>query len=65
MTDGMTIGQRVPFYRQRRGLTQAVLGGLVGRSEDWLRKVEHDVLPLDRLSVLRGWRSPWTSPWRT
>lgn len=53
MTDGMTIGERVAFYRQRRGLTQLVLAGLVGRTEDWLRKVEHDVLPLDRLSVLR------------
>lgn len=52
MTDGMTIGERVAFYRQRRGLTQSILGGLVGRTEDWLRKVEHDVLPLDRLSVL-------------
>jgi transcriptional regulator with XRE-family HTH domain len=53
MTDGMSIGQRVAFYRQRRGLTQSILAGLVGRTEDWLRKVEHDVLPLDRLSVLR------------
>ncbi|RDI23023.1 helix-turn-helix protein [Lentzea flaviverrucosa] len=53
MTDGMTIGERVAFYRQRRGLTQVVLAGLVGRTEDWLRKVEHNVLPLDRLSVLR------------
>lgn len=53
MTDGMTIGERVAFYRQRRGLTQSILAGLVGRTEDWLRKVEHDVLPLDRLSVLR------------
>ncbi|WP_431423294.1 helix-turn-helix domain-containing protein [Actinokineospora sp.] len=53
MTDDMTIGRRVAFYRQRRGLTQVVLAGLVGRTEDWLRKVEHDVLPVDRLSVLR------------
>jgi transcriptional regulator with XRE-family HTH domain len=53
MTDGMTIGERVAFYRQRRGLTQSVLAGLVGCTEDWLRKVEHDALPLDRLSVLR------------
>lgn len=53
MTDDMTIGERVAFYRQRRGLTQSVLGGLAGRTEDWLRKVEHGVLPLDRLSVLR------------
>lgn len=54
MTDDMTTGERVAFYRQRRGLSQKVLAGLVGRTEDWLRKVEHDVLPLDRLSVLRS-----------
>ena len=53
MTDGMTVGERVAFYRQRRGLPQTILAGLVGRTEDWMRKVEHDVLPLDRLSVLR------------
>jgi transcriptional regulator with XRE-family HTH domain len=53
MTDGMTIGECVAFYRRRRGRTQSVLAGLVGRTEDWLRKVEHDALPLDRLSVLR------------
>lgn len=53
MTADMTIGERVAFYRQRRGLTQGILAGLVGRTEDWLRKAEHDVLLLDRLSVLR------------
>jgi transcriptional regulator with XRE-family HTH domain len=53
MTDAMTIGERVAFYRRRRGLPQTVLAGLVGRTEDWMRKVEHDDLPLDRLSVLR------------
>jgi transcriptional regulator with XRE-family HTH domain len=53
MTDDMASGQRVAFYRRRRGMTQAVLSGLVGRTEDWLRKAEHGVLPLDRLSVLR------------
>lgn len=53
MTDEMTIGERVAFYRRHRGLSQEVLAGLVGRSGDWLRKVEHNVLPLDRLSVLR------------
>ncbi|WP_211346717.1 helix-turn-helix domain-containing protein [Actinokineospora cianjurensis] len=53
MTDDMSAGERVAFYRQRRGLTQTVLAGLVGRTDDWLRKVEHDALPLDRLSILR------------
>ncbi len=53
MTDGMTIGERVAFYRQRRGMPQTILAGLVGRTEDWMRKVEHGDLALDRLSMLR------------
>jgi transcriptional regulator with XRE-family HTH domain len=53
MTDDMTIGERVAFYRRRRGLSQEVLAGLTGRTADWLRKVEHNRIPLDRLSVIR------------
>ncbi|MQA24848.1 MAG: helix-turn-helix domain-containing protein [Micromonosporaceae bacterium] len=49
----MTIGERVAFYRKRRGLSQEVLAGLLGRTADWLRKIEHDRIPLDRLSVIR------------
>lgn len=54
MTDEMTIGQRVAFYRRRRGLSQEVLAGLVGRTVEWLRKVENNRADLDRLSVLRS-----------
>jgi transcriptional regulator with XRE-family HTH domain len=53
MTDDMTIGERVAFYRNRRGMSQEVLAGLVGRTADWLRKVEHNRISLDRLSVIR------------
>ncbi|MEO7195343.1 MAG: helix-turn-helix domain-containing protein [Pseudonocardiaceae bacterium] len=53
MTEDMTIGQRVAFYRNRRGMSQEVLAGLIGRTADWLRKVEHNRLSLDRLSVIR------------
>jgi transcriptional regulator with XRE-family HTH domain len=53
MTDDMTIGQRVAFYRRRRGLSQDVLAGLVGRTAEWLRKVETNRADLDRLSVIR------------
>ncbi|HKF79056.1 MAG TPA: helix-turn-helix transcriptional regulator [Candidatus Dormibacteraeota bacterium] len=35
-----TIGERVRVYRLRRGLTQARLAHLVGRSERWLVEVE-------------------------
>ena len=53
MTETMTIGERVAFYRRRRGMAQVVLAGLVGRTEDWLSKVENDRIELDRLSVIR------------
>jgi transcriptional regulator with XRE-family HTH domain len=38
--DHLTIGERIAFHRRRRGYTQQVLAGLVGRSTDWLAKVE-------------------------
>ena len=53
MADGMTVGERVAFYRKRRGMSQEVLAGLIGRTADWLRKVEHNRISLDRLSVIR------------
>jgi len=37
---GTTIGERVRAYRLRRGLTQARLAHLVGRSERWLIEFE-------------------------
>lgn len=52
MTDSMTVGERVGWYRRRRGLTQEVLAGLVGRTVDWLGKIENGRIPLDRLSVI-------------
>jgi transcriptional regulator with XRE-family HTH domain len=54
MTEDMTIGQRVAFYRRRRGLSQEVLAGLVGKTAEWLRKVETNRAELDRLSVIRA-----------
>ncbi|MGY4902841.1 helix-turn-helix domain-containing protein [Streptomyces sp. 900116325] len=38
--DHLSIGERIAFYRKRRGYTQEVLAGLVGRSSDWLAKAE-------------------------
>lgn len=37
------IGDRIAAYRKRRGLSQAALAGLVGRSESWLSQVERGV----------------------
>ena len=50
----MTIGQRVAWYRNRRGLSQEVLAGMVGRTTDWLSKVENGRANLERLSVIKA-----------
>jgi len=46
------IGERIAAYRRRRGLSQAALAGLVGRSESWPSQVERGVRSVDRLAVL-------------
>jgi transcriptional regulator with XRE-family HTH domain len=46
------MGERIAVYRRRRGLSQAALAGLVGRSESWLSQVERGIRSVDRLSVL-------------
>jgi transcriptional regulator with XRE-family HTH domain len=45
-------GQRIARARRRRGLSQAVLAGLVGRSEPWLSQVERGKRGVDSHSVL-------------
>src|SRR5438874_484220 len=47
-----SLGERIAAYRRRRGLSQAALAGLVGRSESWLSQVERGIRSVDRLSVL-------------
>jgi transcriptional regulator with XRE-family HTH domain len=37
---GRPIGERIQIIRTRTGKSRAVVAGLVGRSEDWLRDVE-------------------------
>ncbi len=51
--DHLSIGDRVAYWRKRRGLTQSVLAGLVGRTESWLRQIEAGRHDLDRLSMIR------------
>jgi transcriptional regulator with XRE-family HTH domain len=48
-----SFGATIARLRRRQGLSQLVCAELVGRTEDWLRKVEHNRIPVDRLSVLR------------
>jgi transcriptional regulator with XRE-family HTH domain len=54
MTNNLTIGERVAWYRRRRGMSQEVLADMVDRTVDWLSKVENNRIDLDRLSVIKG-----------
>jgi transcriptional regulator with XRE-family HTH domain len=51
-SDNELAGQRIARARRRRGLSQAVLAGLVGRSESWLSQVERGKRGIDSHSVL-------------
>ncbi|WP_395109255.1 helix-turn-helix domain-containing protein [Actinomadura sp. SCN-SB] len=46
------IGQRIARQRRRRGLSQVVVAGLVGRSESWLSQVERGRRSIDSHAVL-------------
>jgi len=50
--DRDATGQRIARAKRRRGLSQAVLAGLVGRSESWLSQVERGKRGIDSHSVL-------------
>ena len=52
MTDHLPFGKRVRFYRRRRGLSQLQLGGLLGRSEDWVYRVESERIPVNNVKML-------------
>jgi transcriptional regulator with XRE-family HTH domain len=55
MPDGpadLTFGQRLQVRRERRGMTRAVLGGLVGRGEEWVKAVEKGKILTPRLPML-------------
>ena len=54
MTENLTVGERVAWYRRRRGMSQEVLAGLIGRTADWLQRAENNRIQLDRLSVIRA-----------
>jgi transcriptional regulator with XRE-family HTH domain len=47
------IGRRIALHRRRRGLSQAAVAGLVGRSESWLSQIERGLRTLDSYTVLR------------
>ncbi|MER5912300.1 helix-turn-helix transcriptional regulator [Streptomyces sp. NPDC001982] len=47
-----TFGQRVRRARERAGLTRPVLGGLVGRSAEWVKFIETGRFQMPRLPLL-------------
>jgi transcriptional regulator with XRE-family HTH domain len=50
--DPREAGQHIARARRRRGLSQAVLSALVGRSESWLSQVERGKRSIDSHAVL-------------
>ncbi|MBE1484665.1 helix-turn-helix domain-containing protein [Plantactinospora soyae] len=48
----LTAGQRIRLHRERTGKTRAILGGLVGRSAEWVKAVENNRLLPPRLQML-------------
>ncbi|WP_279579328.1 helix-turn-helix domain-containing protein [Fodinicola feengrottensis] len=46
------MGQRIQTVRERKGKTRAVVAGLVGRSEEWLKKIEKGRLQTPRFAML-------------
>lgn len=50
--DEDATGARIARARRRRGLSQSVLAGLVGRSESWLSQVERGKRGVDSYVVL-------------
>jgi transcriptional regulator with XRE-family HTH domain len=47
-----TFGQRVQRRRERNGQTRALVGGLVGRSAEWVKAIEKGRLQIPRLPLL-------------
>ncbi|MDQ1005674.1 transcriptional regulator with XRE-family HTH domain [Streptomyces sp. V4I23] len=52
MNDAVSFGRTIEMLRLRRGMTRETLAELIGRSTEWLRQVERQDRPVDRLSVL-------------
>ena len=52
LPEGLTTGERIRIVRERRGMTRAVCAGLVGRSPDWLKKIECGDRPLSNITML-------------
>ncbi|THV43463.1 helix-turn-helix domain-containing protein [Glycomyces buryatensis] len=49
---GKPVGERIRIIRDRRGMTRPVVAGLVGKSPDWLKKIESGERLPPRLPML-------------
>ncbi|GGP91538.1 transcriptional regulator with XRE-family HTH domain [Actinomadura coerulea] len=48
----LTVGQRIRYYRRRRGMSRDVLGGLIGRNGRWVKAVERGEILQPKLPTL-------------
>jgi transcriptional regulator with XRE-family HTH domain len=48
----LTVGQRIRLHRERSGKSRTVLGGLVGKSSEWVKAIETGRLLPPRLPML-------------
>lgn len=48
----LSVGQRIQFYRERRGMSREVLGGLIGRNSRWVKAVERGEIGEPKLPTL-------------
>lgn len=48
----LSVGRRIQLYRERAGKTREVVGGLVGRSAEWVKSVEKGRILPPRLPML-------------
>lgn len=49
---GLSFGERLKHLRTRRGMTREVLGGLVGKSAEWVKAIESGRLQQPKLDML-------------
>lgn len=48
----MTVGDRIKFYRRRRGMSRPVLGGLIGSNARWIKAIEDGQIRHIKLQAL-------------
>ncbi len=54
MVDQGEIGQRIGYWRERRGMTQQLFADRIAKSKSWVEKVEAGTRAVDKLSVIEA-----------